>query len=276
MRTIESHVTAASGAVQFHPPLAAPEAAAAVGIRARRVLGATVFVLLLLVTSVGAGSVGAAPEAGTPVRVVISDTKVTLSPTAVPAGRVVFTISNVGKRARRFRIAGRQTPALGRGVHATLNVDLARPGSYPFSAVGPSGANGRLTGSLHVVGAAAPKASTAPATQQPAASFTGSPCTSPSTTTVNVTMTDVLGPGFTFSPPTFPCGTVTFVITNLGQSAHVLQVTRPDGGDFPASPVVDPNKTVSITLSLTVTGTYGWADGYGEGYETTYGKVAVQ
>lgn len=273
MRTIESSLTAASGPIQ--PPLGGPEAASAVAFRYRRA-AAVPLVVSLLIALVTPGAVAATPAAATLVRVVISSAKVTLSPTSVPVGNVVFTVSNLGTLPHRFKIAGKQTPTLRRGVHATLKVDFTKQGSYPFSAVGSSGPNAQLTGSLHVVSAAAPKVSTVPVSQRPSASITGAPCTTPSITTANVTMTDVLGPGFTFSPPTFPCGTVTFVISNLGQSAHVLQVTRPDGGDFPASPVVDPNKTVSITLSLTVSGMYGWADGYGEGYETTYGKLSVQ
>jgi hypothetical protein len=53
-------------------------------------------------------------------------------------------------------------------------------------------------------------------------------------------------------------------------------VTYPDAAKVPTSPTVDPNKTVTLTVTLPVSGTYGWYDGYGEGDETTYGNLTVQ
>ena len=92
-----------------------------------------------------------------------------------------------------------------------------------------------------------------------------------------MTLTDTMGQtGFTFSPATVQCGTVTFVITNVGQDAHMLRLTDPHAADLSAGPTVLPSQTVRATVTLNLRGKYGWYDGEGEGYETTYGPLTVQ
>jgi hypothetical protein len=240
------------------------------------ILGAAAFLGVLGGLLVGLPPGAAARSSATTVRVSISDARVTLSKHTAPVGQVLFDVTNTGRRPLEFRVAGVQTPILGRGRHATLKVDFRATGSYPYGVLDPAHPGKKLAGVLTVVGAP-PAPPAARPTSQPPTSVTGTPCTSPSPTTVAVTMTDVLGGnGFVFTPAAFPCGTVTFVITNTGQSAHVLQVTYPNAAKVPASPTVDPNKTATLTVNLTVSGTYGWYDGYGEGDETTYGNLTVQ
>jgi len=218
-----------------------------------------------------------ARRAASPVIVTISDTAVTLSKRAAPVGRVVFDVRNTGRRPREFRVAGAHTPVLAPGRHTALVVDFRAVGAYPYSAFDSARAGRRLTGAFTVVEAPTPAATSTASNQPPPASMTGTPCTDPTSSTVTVTMTDVAGSnGFVFSPATFPCGTVTFVMTNIGQSPHLLQVTYRNVANIPASPIVDPNKTVTFTVTLPVSGTYGWDDGYVEGPEMTYGNLTVQ
>jgi hypothetical protein len=90
-------------------------------------------------------------------------------------------------------------------------------------------------------------------------------------------MTDAFRAGFTFSPQSFPCGTVTFVMTNIGKGVHTLQLTLPSGMDIPSGPDVGPNETLSVTLGLPFSGTYGWSDSYDTTNETTfYGNLVVR
>src|SRR4029077_13196051 len=111
---------------------------------------------------------------------------------------------------------------LAAGTRATLKVVFGKPGSYLYTTVGVV-----HPGTLHVVANAATAPQPAP-TSTVATTIVAAPCTNPTTTTVNVTLTDTIGQtGFTFSPASVPCGTVTFVITNVGQDAHMLRLTDP-------------------------------------------------
>jgi hypothetical protein len=99
----------------------------------------------------------------------------------------------------------------------------------------------------------------------------------PVTTTVTVTISDILGPSaYTFSPASVPCGTVTFQLNNVGQNEHGLAIASPTGAQLPISLApLEGSQTAVITLALSATGTYRWWDSAGEGVETTYGTLLV-
>ena len=73
------------------------------------------------------------PKAPSTVKVDLSEWKVQLTPARVPAGPVVFEVSNSGTIPHAFEVEGRglekSVPQIQRGATATLKVDL-RAGSY--------------------------------------------------------------------------------------------------------------------------------------------------
>ena len=105
-------------------------------------------------------------------------------------------------------------------------------------------------------------------------------CSAPTATTVRVAMTDTTGSaGYTFAPAAVPCGNVTFVLTNLGQSPHGLELMDPAGNVFATSTPVSPSGTVTLAADLKYRGTYEWSDldGLaGEAFETTAGWLVSQ
>jgi hypothetical protein len=174
---------------------------------------------------------------------------------------VTFSISNLGQGRHNFHVAGKSTATLAAGTRATLRVVFGKPGSYPYAALGLP-----HSGALHVIAGAAATLQPAP-TSTVATTIVATPCTNPTTTTVNVTLTDTMGQsGFTFSPASVPCGTVSFVITNVGQDAHI-RLTDPHAMTAPAVPIL-PSQTVRAAVTLNLRGKYGWYDGLSEGYET--------
>jgi hypothetical protein len=210
----------------------------------------------------------AASSAATPsVSVTIHNSGLTVSRSTVPVGSVVFVVTNRGRIPRRVRVEGQLTPRLPRGASATLRVRFSQPGSYQVTASGL-----RTPGTLTVI---APSASPAP--QRPASAGTASqPCTNPSSSTINVTMTDNFGPaGYSFAPSSVPCGTVTFVLNNIGADQHGLGLKSPTGIETPASPTVGAHQSGTLTANLSVKGVYQWWDSEGEGFETTYGTLVV-
>jgi hypothetical protein len=143
-------------------------------------------------TAVSAGF-GSAPSV---VRVTLRSTGVTLEPSSVLAGSVVFKIANKAGKARDFSIGGRKTAAIPPGSRGTLKVRFsARPYRYVSAS---TAATPRFTGLLGVL----------------------PPCTSPQTTTVTVSIT--LNQ-ISLSQAAVPCGTVTFAVTNTDtQDIHDL------------------------------------------------------
>jgi hypothetical protein len=73
------------------------------------------------------------PKVPSTVKVSLSEWKVQLTPARVPAGPVVFEVSNAGTIPHAFEVEGRglekSTPQIQRGATATLRLDL-RAGSY--------------------------------------------------------------------------------------------------------------------------------------------------
>jgi hypothetical protein len=216
-------------------------------------------------------AIAAAPTSSTTVVVTVTDTGVKLSRLSIPAGLVVFDVGNRGRHRHRFEIAGNTTPALAFGKTAVLKIVFVRGGSYRFAATG-------LPGGVLRVSPAPAAGSPAPASSTPVAAAALQPCTNPTTSTVTVTMTDKFVPdGYTFSPPTVPCGTVTFVLTNTGKLGHGLELMDPRGQILPASSTVEPSQTASLVENLGYTGTYEWADVISDAFgEEGVGQLVVR
>jgi hypothetical protein len=230
------------------------------------------FVAVLL-TSVWQPSsvIAAAPTSGTTVVVTVTDRGVELSRLSVPAGLVVFVVGNRGRHRRRFEIAGNATPALAFGKTAALKIVFVRGGRYRFAATG-------LPAGVLRVGPTPAAGSSGPASSTPVAAASAQPCTNPTTSTVTVTMSDKFVPdGYTFSPTTVPCGTVTFVLTNTGKLGHGLVLMDPRGQLLPASSTVGPSQTASLVENLVYTGTYQWADIVSDAFgEDGVGQLVVR
>jgi hypothetical protein len=83
--------------------------------------------------------------------------------------------------------------------------------------------------------------------------------------------------GYTFSPATVPCGTVTFVLTNAGKLGHGLVLMDPRGQLLPASSTVGPSQTASLVENLVYVGTYQWADIVSDAFgEDGVGQLVVR
>jgi hypothetical protein len=206
----------------------------------------------------------------TTVVVTVTDTHVKLSRVSVPPGLVVFDVGNRGRHRHRFQIAGNATPQLASGQTATLKIVFVRGGSYRFGSVGlPSGV-------LKVTPVAAAP-SQGPASTGQTTTTSAQPCANPTSSTVTVTMTDKPVPdGYSFSPATIPCGTVTFVLTNNGRLGHGLELMDPRGQILPSSSTVGASQTASLTENLRYTGTYEWADIISDAFgENGIGELVV-
>lgn len=200
------------------------------------------------------------------VAVTITDSKLTLSPRSVPAGAVRLKVTNVGKLARAFSVAGRTTPKLAAGTSAVLKVVFTKPATYIAVA---SAAGGRqIKATLKVVAVETPPTSAAPTTtsSKPTTTpTTGSGCSNPVATTVTVAITDGK---FTFSQTTIPCGTVTFVLTNNGSLVHSLQLSSAAGGVTNSfGQQILPGQTVNTTVDMRARGPYPWVCGEREDNE---------
>ncbi|MHB8642463.1 MAG: cupredoxin domain-containing protein [Gaiellaceae bacterium] len=81
----------------------------------------------------GASSVlaGRAHTKTATVKVAASEFKFVLSAKSAPAGAVSFVVTNKGKLAHDFKIAGKKTALISPGKSATLKVTLKK-GSYPY------------------------------------------------------------------------------------------------------------------------------------------------
>jgi hypothetical protein len=196
-------------------------------------------VLLALVLGVATGpAVGGiasqAQQHAVTVVVTITDTTLELLPATVPVGTVVFKVVNRGTIPRDFRIgpAGKRTPRIAAGKSATLTVEFATSASLLVLSYGVGGTAG-LSYELKVV----------------------APCTTPKTTTVRVQMREAPE---RFSQTRVPCGTVKFVVTNVGTIVHSFNITAP--GNLGASltrgpgPRILPGHTVSFTVHFTSKG----------------------
>jgi hypothetical protein len=232
------------------------------------------FVVLLVLAPVAWGADHSARTIPSRVGVIITDTRATFSPRRIAAGTVVFRVANGGKRRHRLEIAGKTTRMLAPGDSTVLRVSFAHTGRVKY--VVP----GLPVGWLQVT-AIASGSNPSPTSTTPTGTTPSQLCKNPAPNTVGVTMTDTSGPtGYTFSPTTPRCGTVTFVLTNTGKSGHGLDLRDPLGEILPPSPRVAPGSAITITIDLRYSGTYDWADisaGFdAEFAETSNGSLVVQ
>jgi uncharacterized cupredoxin-like copper-binding protein len=159
----------------------------------------------------GGGATAKAPNV-THVTVAATDSKFMLSRHSAPTGTVIFTVTNRGRIAHDFKIAGKKTPPLLPGHSATLRVTFSKQGRYPYL----STVSGQAAAGMKGVFTVGP----APITPTPSPTFTTTPTTVSTTvgtanTTVKVDMFDDNGPPrFVLSQTTIPSGMVTFVIAN--------------------------------------------------------------
>lgn len=164
------------------------------------------------------------------VAVELTDAKLIVRPSKVPAGQVVFRVVNKGRAARTFAIGRVRTSMIPGGRSGTLRAELRTRGPEAYVSLG-RGHAARLTGVLTVF----------------------VPCPSPSISSVEVRM-DHDRSGIMLSRSTIPCGTVTFVVTNIGAMPDSLQVVT----DYPqpgaATPELAPGQTARLTARFTEKG----------------------
>jgi uncharacterized cupredoxin-like copper-binding protein len=88
-------------------------------------LGAAVAVLALSPLAV-------ARTHSTTVTVAASEFKFKLSKSSAKAGKVTFKVTNKGRVAHDFKIAGKKTPLIKPGKSATLKVTLKKKGQFKY------------------------------------------------------------------------------------------------------------------------------------------------
>ncbi len=159
------------------------------------------------------------------VTVTLANSHLIVAPGKIPTGPVVFRIVNKATTARRFAIGGKRTPLIARGRSATLKVELGVRGPHAYVSTGWHAV--RLSGVLTVF----------------------EPCLQPAVTPMNVTM-DHDRSGIALSRSSVPCGTVTFVVTNVGAAVDSLQVFP----DYPSAggktPELQPGQSARLTIRL--------------------------
>jgi len=164
---------------------------------------------------VAGGGASSKAAATTRVTVVATDFKFTLSNRSVPAGAVIFTVTNKGKISHDFKIAGKKTPLLAPGRSATLRVTFSKTGRYPYLSTVSGQAPHGMKGVFSVVAAVAPTPTTTTTTTPPYAPPTGPVGTADTTVTVGLFGGEQFLPVWiALSQTTIPSGMVTFVITN--------------------------------------------------------------
>jgi uncharacterized cupredoxin-like copper-binding protein len=182
------------------------------------------------------------------------------------AGTFTFKVTNKGQIAHNFQICsspgatsansckGPKTKDLDPGKTATLTVTLKKNGKYEVLCALPGHASNGMKGVIGVgVKVAAPAAATTPvSTGNGAGGNTGGgadtakPCASPQASTVTVSMFEF---GYTLSPSSVPCGSVTFNIKNAGTSDHDFVIEGLIGAG--RSPVIGPGESTTMTATLT-------------------------
>src|SRR5580765_6572143 len=100
-------------------------------------LAAALVVAGLAGVFVAGGGASSKAAATTRVTVVATDFKFTLSKRSVPAGAVIFTVTNKGQVSPDFKIAGKKTPLLAPGRSAMLRVTFSNTGRYPYLSTVP-------------------------------------------------------------------------------------------------------------------------------------------
>jgi uncharacterized cupredoxin-like copper-binding protein len=115
-------------------------------IRIRTLLAALVVVALALALAPLAG----ARTHRTIVFVKAKEFSFVLSTRSVAEGTVIFNVTNAGKLAHDFKIAGIKTPLLKPGKKASLVVKFAKKGKFPYLCTVPGHAAAGMKGVLTV------------------------------------------------------------------------------------------------------------------------------
>ena len=97
----------------------------------RRLSAALTVAAVLVGAGASAVMAGSAHTKSTSVKVAASEFKFVLSTKTAKAGAVSFVVTNKGKLAHDFKIAGKKTALIKPGKSATLTVTLKK-GSYPY------------------------------------------------------------------------------------------------------------------------------------------------
>ena len=168
-----------------------------------------------------------------------------VAPVNVVAGPLLFKIANKGALARNFAIGGKRTAQISPGQSATLMVTLTK-GFQSYSSVRPN-RRGRITGLLDAL----------------------EPCTNPVATTIAVQMDHPLP--ITVSQSTIPCGTVTFIVTNIGSQVDDLHVFADLPQEKGATPELSPGQTADLTIEFVAKGSVHYESGDFPPAEPEYG-----
>jgi len=187
---------------------------------------------------------------------------------SLPVGKVTFKVTNKGKIVHDFKVCARPaattkantctgtgTKKIQPGKSAIVTVTFKAKGKYEFLCTVPGHAGAGMKGLVGVGVKVTATASTdtdtsalpTPTYTAPdAAGSTTKTCASPQNTTVSVSAFDF---GYTLSPSSVPCGTVTFNMRNTGNAEHDFVVEGLVGQGRTA--VVDSGGTTSTTATLT-------------------------
>jgi hypothetical protein len=192
-------------------------------------------VAVVLFAGVGLSASATARAAASPTRVTVTITKsrILFAPSYVPSGTLALTVVNRTREARDFVVGARRTGAIAPGHSAMLTATLAGQGARAVSSVATASAGGaqgrprRLTGAFYLF----------------------EPCAHPSTTTVSVSLSTAAG-GLALSPSTVPCGTVTFVVTDVDLPATSLLVSIVVPPRSGVTDELQPGGTATMTVQF--------------------------
>jgi plastocyanin len=232
----------------------------------RIALGAAVIVAAAVAAAVALGGRDASTTTVTVVAGKPSEFGFTLTPATVARGTTVFEVVNRGKLRHNFSIVGKRTPVLLPGKKASVSVTFRKAGTFTYSSTVAGQAAAGMKGGFVVTAskAKAAAATVTPKTGSGAASSAGTvpesgvggACASASATHVSVKIFEF---GFTLSPATIPCGTVTFDIANTGMIAHTFDVQSPNAAGIAA---FNGGKVLLAGESATQTLSYGRVGNY--------------
>lgn len=181
----------------------------------------------------------------------------------LPVGTITFRVTNKGAIAHNFKVCsipvasanqfscvGKSTPTLQPGKSATITLKLKR-GKYEYLCTVPGHASAGMKGLLGVGVVVKTKPTPAPVVTPTTTSGGGTPaatCKSPTPSTVTVSAFDF---GYTLSPSSVPCGTITFAVTNTGNADHDFVVEGLIGQDGRTNLLSTGQSQTISTSSLT-------------------------
>ncbi len=194
----------------------------------------------------GSGSSGG----GSTISVTEKEFSITPSTATAPAGKITFEIKNTGAVAHDIGVdingTVKASPLVQPGKSATWSVTIDTPGTYQFFCTVPGHKEAGMKGTLTV--GASTSASSGSSTASSASSNSGS---SGGATSISVTEKEF---SITPSTVTAPAGKITFEIKNTGAVAHDIGVDI--NGTVKASPLVQPGKSETWSVTIDTPGTY--------------------